>query len=105
MSARDPFDLVGATIAGKFRVERVLGEGGFGVVYAGTHVMLGERVAIKSVVGEVQCSLPADDTAGEAAFCGCASAAIGKWRFPPARGRLGLLDAGPFIYEYKLFPP
>ncbi len=47
MQARDLFDLVGTTIAGKFRVERVLGEGGFGVVYAGVHVMLGERVAIK----------------------------------------------------------
>jgi eukaryotic-like serine/threonine-protein kinase len=45
--ARDLFDLVGTTIAGKFQVERVLGEGGFGVVYAGLHVMLGERVAIK----------------------------------------------------------
>ena len=47
MTVRDAFNLVGTTIAGKFRVERVLGEGGFGVVYAGVHVMLGERVAIK----------------------------------------------------------
>ena len=32
-------------------------------------------------------------------------ATIGKWRYPPARGKLGFLDAGPFIYDYKLFPP
>ena len=58
------------------------------------------------VVGEVQCSLGATrSTAGETAFCGCASAVIGKWKYPPARGKLGLLDSGPFIYDYKLFPP
>ena len=56
------------------------------------------------VVGEVQCSLRVHN-AGEAAFCGCAGAAIGKWKFPPARGKLGFLEAGPFIYDYKLFPP
>lgn len=43
----DPFALVGTVIADKFRVERVLGEGGFGVVYAGTHLVLGLPVAIK----------------------------------------------------------
>jgi serine/threonine protein kinase len=47
VSARDHFGLVGSTIADRFRVERVLGEGGFGVVYAGTHLFLSEPVAIK----------------------------------------------------------
>lgn len=59
------------------------------------------------VVGSVQCSVrPGDHKgAGEAALCGCVSSAMGKWKYPPARGKLGFLDAGPFIYDFKLFPP
>jgi eukaryotic-like serine/threonine-protein kinase len=37
----------GAVVAGKYRVERVLGEGGMGVVVAATHLGLDQRVAIK----------------------------------------------------------
>lgn len=47
MTPRDLFGLVGKVIADKLRVERVLGEGGYGVVYAGTHLLLGVSVAIK----------------------------------------------------------
>jgi hypothetical protein len=35
---RDPLGVVGVVLAEKFRVERLLGQGGFGVVYAGTHL-------------------------------------------------------------------
>jgi serine/threonine-protein kinase len=38
---------VGDILAGKYRVERVLGQGGMGVVVAARHLHLGERVAIK----------------------------------------------------------
>jgi serine/threonine-protein kinase len=38
---------LGAIIAGKYRVERMLGAGGMGVVAAGRHVKLGHKVAIK----------------------------------------------------------
>src|SRR5688500_14951410 len=34
-------------LAGKYRVERELGQGGMGVVFAATHAMTGRRVAIK----------------------------------------------------------
>jgi serine/threonine-protein kinase len=44
---RDLFGLVGKVLADKFRVDQVLGEGGYGVVYAGTHLLLGVPVAIK----------------------------------------------------------
>ena len=37
----------GQVVAGKYRVERVLGEGGHGVVVAATHLVLGDKVAIK----------------------------------------------------------
>jgi serine/threonine-protein kinase len=39
--------VVGEVLAGKYRVDRVLGAGGMGVVVAATHVDLGQRVALK----------------------------------------------------------
>jgi serine/threonine-protein kinase len=45
--ARDPFQLVGTTIDGKYRIDRVLGEGGCGVVYLAWHALLGQPVALK----------------------------------------------------------
>jgi serine/threonine-protein kinase len=38
---------LGQVLAGKYRIERVLGQGGMGVVVAATHLQLEERVAIK----------------------------------------------------------
>ncbi|MBI2393346.1 MAG: protein kinase [Deltaproteobacteria bacterium] len=43
---------VGAVLGGKYRVERVLGRGGMGVVFEATHVHLGQRVAIKLLTAE-----------------------------------------------------
>ena len=37
----------GTVVAGKYRIERVLGEGGMGVVFAATHIHLGTPVALK----------------------------------------------------------
>jgi len=42
-----PGVLPGETLAGKYRVERVLGSGGMGIVLAARHLQLDERVAIK----------------------------------------------------------
>ena len=38
---------IGRTIASKYRLDRILGEGGMGVVYAGSHLRLNTPVAVK----------------------------------------------------------
>jgi serine/threonine protein kinase len=38
---------VGAILCGKYRIDRVVAEGGLGIVIAATHLQLGQRVAIK----------------------------------------------------------
>jgi predicted Ser/Thr protein kinase len=42
----------GAILAGKYRVEKVLGVGGMGVVVAATHLQLEERVALKFLTAD-----------------------------------------------------
>ncbi|MDB4976209.1 MAG: serine/threonine protein kinase, partial [Myxococcaceae bacterium] len=44
--------IVGAEIAGKYRIESILGQGGMGAVYAARNVMTGKRVAIKWLLPE-----------------------------------------------------
>ena len=47
MDRVDPFGLVGTVLEARYRVERVVGEGGFGVVYRAIQVSFDEPVAIK----------------------------------------------------------
>jgi serine/threonine-protein kinase len=49
----DPVVAQGAVLAGKYRVERVLGQGGMGVVVQATHLQLGQPVAMKFLRPEV----------------------------------------------------
>src|SRR5882724_10799557 len=49
MSDSPPADFRGTTIAGRYRVERLIGQGGMGTVWAGRHITLDQQVAIKFV--------------------------------------------------------
>lgn len=46
-SASCPLSRVGTTLAGRYRIERLLGYGGMGAVYVAENVSLGRKVAIK----------------------------------------------------------
>ena len=54
MNAADPFGLVGQVLDGQFRVDHLVGEGGFSAVYRGHHQGLNEPIAVKCL------KLPAD---------------------------------------------
>jgi serine/threonine protein kinase len=47
--ARDTFGLVGTVLERQFRVDAVVGEGGFGIVYKGWHLTLDQPIAIKAL--------------------------------------------------------
>src|SRR6202021_2442383 len=47
MTLPDTLELIGTTIAEKYAVESVVGEGGFAVVYRATHLLWKRPVAVK----------------------------------------------------------
>jgi serine/threonine protein kinase len=47
VAVTDPFGLAGQVLDGQFRIDGYVGEGGFSVVYRGTHIGLSEPVAVK----------------------------------------------------------
>ncbi|MEA2205038.1 MAG: eukaryotic-like serine/threonine-protein kinase [Blastocatellia bacterium] len=51
-------ELIGQTLAGKYRIEELISEGGMGAVYRGIHVLMDKKVAVKVL----RPSLAADDT-------------------------------------------
>lgn len=52
----DPTKLVGRTLDGTYRLEELVGQGGFGMVYRAQHELLGDRVAIKILKRELAAS-------------------------------------------------
>ena len=54
--------LVGQILAGRYKLETRLGEGGMGVVYRATHVMLGKAFAIKLIKAGI--APPSPDSVG-----------------------------------------
>jgi hypothetical protein len=46
----DTFELTGTVIEDRYRVDAVVGESGFGVVYRGWHLRLNRAVAIKCLI-------------------------------------------------------
>ena len=53
MANADVIPVADEVLADKYRIERVLGQGGMGVVVAATHLQLEERVAIKFLLPEL----------------------------------------------------
>ena len=47
MTSADPLSLVGTTVSEKYEIERVVGEGGFALVYRARHMVWNRPVAIK----------------------------------------------------------
>src|SRR4029079_18341623 len=83
----------GDVLAGKYRVERVLGVGGMGMVVAARHMVLNERVAIKFLLPEML----GEPEAVERFIREARSAARIKNEHIVRVSDVGELDGGPYI--------
>lgn len=62
MTDKDPLGIVGELIAGKYRIECLVGEGGFAVVYRALHVVWEKPVAVKLFSGLSQAPVEARES-------------------------------------------
>src|SRR5258708_5894093 len=65
MELVDPFKLVGRIVDGRYRIERVAGRGGYGVVYRAFHLSFESPIALK--VLKLADELPADKAGAQIA--------------------------------------
>jgi len=84
---QDPFGWVGSTVAGKYRVDAVVAEGGFGVVYRAQHLGFDSRVALKCL------KLPAQLSGAERDQFLDAFVAEGKLLHQLSRETVGIVQA------------
>lgn len=60
MAPDNPHDLIGKEL-GPCRIEALLGAGGMGLVYRGTHLRLNKPVAVKVILPSIQRSTAAEE--------------------------------------------
>ncbi|HYJ08360.1 MAG TPA: protein kinase [Polyangiaceae bacterium] len=98
----DPFGWVGATVDGKYRVDQVVGHGGFGIVYQAHHLGFEEKVAVKCL------RLPKELQGGDRDRFRDSLVAEGRLLLQLSRATTGVvqaLDVGAVVSPSKVWTP
>jgi serine/threonine-protein kinase len=98
----DPFGWVGATVDGKYRVDKVVGHGGFGIVYQAHHLGFEEKVALKCL------KLPKELQGGDRDRFKDSLVAEGRLLLQLSRATTGVvqaLDVGAVVSPSKIWTP
>ena len=102
LSEDDPFGWVGATVDGKYRVDEVVGHGGFGIVYRAHHLGFEEKVALKCL------KLPKELQGGDRDRFRDSLVAEGRLLLQLSRATTGVvqaLDVGAVVSPSKIWTP
>jgi serine/threonine-protein kinase len=98
----DPFGWVGATVDGKYRVDELVGRGGFGIVYRAHHLGFEEKVALKCL------KLPKELQGGDRDRFRDSLVAEGRLLLQLSRATTGVvqaLDVGAVVSPSKIWTP
>ena len=98
----DPFGWVGATVDGKYRVDEVVGHGGFGIVYRAHHLGFEEKVDLKCL------KLPKELQGGDRDRFRDSLVAEGRLLLQLSRATTGVvqaLDVGAVVSPSKIWTP
>ncbi|HET9959752.1 MAG TPA: protein kinase [Polyangiaceae bacterium] len=99
---QDPFGWLGATLDGKYRIDQVVGQGGFGLVYRAYHLGFNETVAVKCL------RLPQSMNAQERERFRETFLAEGRLLHQLSRATAGIvqaLDIGAAVSPSKIYTP